>query len=292
MHISEICGILILDRKPYNLNIKYKQEAIHMNAVRYYTQKYRIIRKEDTTNNIINYDFKTKPQKISTQNKKAGVTLQHTAVDPIKDIADIEAAKQYFLSKDYKYTENSLNLRNYALFVLSCNCARRYGDIRKFTIGDVMFPNGNIKPSLSFIEEKTNKRITIYFNNTVKESLIKYLSTRPKETLTPESYLFISRSKAQKGEHAGKYTSITRQQAWRIYKQMADEIGLTDKGVTVGCHTPRKTFVYHQIKNCKNDVQKLVTLVDAMNHSSLGMTKRYAGIQSEEIRDLYMGLEL
>ena len=96
-----------------------------MNTASYYTQRYKIIRKQDVkADNIINYDFNNKPNKIPTQKKKAGVTLQHTAVDPIKDIADIEAAKQYFLTKNQRFIENPLNLRNYALFVFGCNCAR------------------------------------------------------------------------------------------------------------------------------------------------------------------------
>lgn len=266
-----------------------------MDAARFYTQRKQ---NEDVIpDNIINYDFKSKSEEVAEtktpkQTKKTGVTLQHTAVNPIKDIEDIEAAKQYFLNKDQRFIDTSTNIRNYALFILSCNCARRVGDILNFTIGDILNSNGTIRTSLTIREQKTNKVAEIFLNDTVKEALNKYLLARDKNTLTPESYLFISRSKTQKGEFAGQYKSITRQQAWRIYKQMADEIGLTDKGVIVGCHTPRKTFVYHQIKNCKNDIQKLVTLVDAMNHSSLGMTKKYAGIQSEEIRDMYMGLEL
>ena len=157
---------------------------------------------------------------------------------------------------------------------------------------DVLNSNGTIRTSLTIREQKTKKVAEIFLNNTVREALSKYLSTRSKDTLTPESYLFISRSKTQKGEFAGQYKSITRQQAWRIYKQMADEIGLTEKGITVGCHTPRKTFVYHQLNNCENTVADLVTIVDSLNHSDLGMTKRYAGIQSEEMSKLFNRLQL
>ena len=137
-----------------------------MITARYYSERKQ---KEDVIpDNIINYDFKNKSEEIAEiekpkKNKKAGVTLQHTAVNPIKDIEDIEAAKQYFLNKDQRFINTSTNIRNYALFVLSCNCARRIGDILNFTIGDVLNPNGTIRTKVTIREQKTKKVAEIFF---------------------------------------------------------------------------------------------------------------------------------
>jgi len=99
---------------------------------------------------------------------KTGVTLQHTAVDPIKDIADINAAKQYFLSKDERYKDSSLNIRNYAFFVLACNCARRTSDILSFTISDVTASDGTIRDYIIFREGKTKKVSgKVFLNNSL-----------------------------------------------------------------------------------------------------------------------------
>ena len=66
---------------------------------------------------------------------------------------------------------------------------------------------------------------------------------------------------------------ITRQRAYTILRDAADEFGLD----SIGCHTLRKTFGYHLYKKTKD----AITIKEILNHSSISVTLRYIGINQD-----------
>ena len=207
-------------------------------------------------------------------------------VDPIKDEKDIQRAKEYFLSQNIRFKSNKTNIRNYMLFVLGLNTGRRIGDILEFTIGDFLFTNEKIDGDYIFKthirhikEQKTGKIANIFINDSCKEAITRYLNTLENFQLT--DYLFPSR----KGGH------IQYNQALRIYKQMADEIGLTEKGLNIGTHSARKTLGYEWMKKAENQNNPLALsqLQEFYNHSSNATTLRYIGIEQED-QDKMLGM--
>jgi integrase len=206
-------------------------------------------------------------------------------VQPIKNKEDIERAKQYFhdtRNTDCRYNNSNLNLRNYCLFVLGINIGRRISDMLSLRIGDFLDVKlGKIKDSIRLKEGKTNKYVTVFLNDNVKEAINEYLLSSYSTGYNSDDYLFKSRQ--------GDNRPITRNMADKIIKDMGNELGLGN----LGTHSMRKTFGYQIIQNNKdNDPYIMATLSEMFNHSSEKITRRYIGIDDEVKRDIYMNLNL
>lgn len=83
----------------------------------------------------------------------------------------------------------------------------------------------------------------------------------------------------------GVNSPITRQQALNILKGAAFAVGIKD---IVGTHTLRKTWGYHAWKSGFSPA----LIMETLNHSNLSVTKRYLGIQQDDINDLYDSLNI
>jgi len=81
---------------------------------------------------------KTKQIKQPKENSKVNEPVQ-----PIKDLQDIQKAKEYLFYKEGRYSIT--NKRDYAIFVLMINVARRAGDVLNLTVGDIINKNGTLK---------------------------------------------------------------------------------------------------------------------------------------------------
>lgn len=256
----------------------------------------------DTLSDIINNAVAKQLQKIEEdkinekklikaekqRKKEARLADHHRAyngtTDPIKDPADIEAAKEYFLSQPNYYTSFPTNLRNYALFIFGCNTARRISDILRLTIGDVMQPDKTIKSKIKIIEKKTDKPATVFINDVTKNALLKYINEIPGYPL--DSMLFPSRKNGNENK------AMSERSVWRIMKEMSIAIGLDKKGINVGTHTMRKTFAYKALKEGNSDGITTATLQKILNHSSEAATQHYSGIGEEELENIYMSIQI
>lgn len=216
---------------------------------------------------------------LSKHDTKAG---KNGAADAIKNIDDIEVAKEWLLNKPERFKNSINNIRDYMLFVIGCNTARRIGDIIQFTFGTFMSDKGVFKTHFEIKEQKTGKRIRILINNNVKEAIKLYIDKKyPNNDYDLNTHLFLSRTQKIKGIYDGN-NPITRQQAWNIYNKMGKAIGLQQKGLRISCHTPRKTWAYQTIKQNEGNSYVLTEVQEMLNHSSGRTTLRYAGIDQED----------
>lgn len=197
--------------------------------------------------------------------------------DPIKDLSDIQAAKAYFLNQDVRFKSNPTNIRDYTLFVVGCNTARRISDLLRLRICDVLNDDYTIRHKIKIVEQKTGKVATFFLNDTAQDAIILYLSSLSSYNMS--DMLF----KSRKGDNQ----PIGRKQAWNIMKKMSKAIGLDEKGVNVGTHTLRKTFGYHLIKNGNHDNISIATLKEILNHSSEAVTRAYCGIREDELEEAF-----
>lgn len=206
--------------------------------------------------------------KSSSEKKRTNGT-----VDPISDPADIQIAKEYFLNKAVRYSSNPQNIRDYALFVVGINSARRIGDIVKIQVSDLFNPDFSWKKYLFVNEQKTGKPIRILINDSVKAATKMLLNSL--ENYNLDTYLFQSR--------CGSNQPIETRSVHRILKEMSRATGL-DKKYNIGTHSMRKTWARNYYVKHPTEIVKIQK---ALNHSSPEVTLRYIGIEQEEMDEMF-----
>jgi integrase len=187
-------------------------------------------------------------------------------VEPIKSKEKVFAIKQYILSD--KYNER-YRARDYLLFVFGINSALRISDLLTLRVKDVFNSQGEIKESFKVRTRKTKKELKILINESVKKALKNYFDQE--QFPEPNDYLF----KTQTGQ------KLDRIRAWKLIKKWVKSVGLDPSNY--GTHTLRKTWGYHSRKNFGIPIE---LISEKLGHRSNAVTKRYIGINQEEINSI------
>ena len=172
-------------------------------------------------------------------------------VDPIKDPAKILAIKMNLKSES--------NPRNYLLFVLGVNSALRSSDLRNLKVSDVLDNKGNIKKYLYTRVKKT-----------MKEAINYYLSKA--QVFNPDQYLFKSKRSDKPIDNVALFYLI---------KKWTKEVGLVNERYSA--HSLRKTWGY-QARKYHNASIEMIS--EKLGHRSTKVTKRYIGIDQEEVNKM------
>ena len=153
--------------------------------------------------------------------------------------------------------------RDVFLFLIGINSGLRMSDIVKLQKKDII---SSKNPRI--VEKKTGKSRILYLS-----SLQDLIQDYTKD-LEPEDYLFPS----TKGGHLEVNT------VYQMFQKVAKLLGRDD----IGTHTLRKTFGYHYYKKTKD----VATLMEIFGHSSEKITKRYIGINEDEISETLLNFRL
>ncbi|EOQ04687.1 hypothetical protein KOY_04862 [Bacillus cereus VDM021] len=173
---------------------------------------------------------------------------------PIKDLSIIGK-----LSSHLKKS----NTRDYIMFRCMLFFALRTQDILTLKVKDIRG-----KYQIHFKEQKTNKTKIIEIHPSLLPELEEYT-----KNMDEEDYLF----KSKKGD------AISRVHAFRILQNAGKECGLE----SLSGHVLRKTFCYHSYLNGT----PLHVLSELLNHSAESVTRRYIGLEQENIRQAYFSVE-
>lgn len=149
--------------------------------------------------------------------------------------------------------------RNYIMLILGVNTGFRIEVMLQ--IQPVEISGGRVR----IMEQKTKKWQQFDINKKVYETIKRYIDYYE---ITPREYLFQSR-KGQK--------PITRQQAYKVIKQLAVEAGVD---YAVGCHSLRKSFG----RFTYDDSKDVVMVQRMLQHSSPVITLQYICLEEEAIR--------
>lgn len=187
------------------------------------------------------------------------------AVDPIRDRAAIQRIKT---------TLHARNLRDYCLFTLGINTAFRASELLSLTVGQVA--GLAVGDALSVKQPKSGKYRSVTVNRAASEALQSWVAVHPSRDES-DAALFVSRQ-------TGKALCVST--VTRMVKRWCAEAGLSGH---FGSHTLRKSWGYFQ--RTTNDAP-LPLLMRAFSHTTEAQTLVYLGIQEEEIRDLYLEMEL
>ncbi|HQI06083.1 MAG TPA: site-specific integrase [bacterium] len=165
-------------------------------------------------------------------------------VDPIREISDIQKMKSVLLASSY---------RDYLFFLLGINTGLRISDILNLKVSDV-----RNKYHIIIREQKTGKEKKFMLNDSLKEELDRFISSKGDDD-------FIFESKRTRNK------PLERTRAYFILNRAAETAGLK---IRIGTHTLRKTFGFHFYQRTKD----IALLQQLFNHSGQSVTLRYIGI--------------
>lgn len=187
------------------------------------------------------------------------------ATEPIRNKGQLKALGEYFLKRG--------QLRNYTLVVVGAYTALRISDLLRLKWADAYDEErGEFRPNVMIIEKKTGKAKTIALNKQVINALRLYFPHRRGE------FIFANNRKDGK--------AISRVQAWRIIHAAVEAIGIMGK---IACHSLRKTWGYHA---WTSGTVSPVVIMHIYNHSDFAVTKRYLGVEQDDLDKAYLGMEL
>jgi len=180
-------------------------------------------------------------------------------VEPIVDLKVIKTIKKILND----------NPRDKLLFIMGINSGLRVQDILALKIGDVK--NIHIGDRISLREKKTGKENVFIMNREIKSALDSYLKTY---NGVDDDFLFKSRK--------GSNYPLTTYAITKYVKRWAEAVNLSGN---FGAHSLRKTWTYHQRKTFGVSWE---VLAKRLNHSSPSITRRYLGVQEEEVEEILL----
>ena len=157
------------------------------------------------------------------------------------------------------------------LFELGIYTGLRVSDLSRLRVDDVRG-----REVIYMREQKTGKKTALPLSRKAQRIVRNELKGLP-----GDRYIFLSPHKTKPTKkhpelQAGLEKPIGRKTAYNYVNDIADEIGIDFQ---IGCHTLRKTFGYHFYKK----TGKIGLLTIWFNHSSEQVTKRYIGIDLDEL---------
>lgn len=247
---------------------------------------------EQNYNRIIPFDLiQCKKQEIKCKkdgtakrtkcNKIAGKDSEVYAFRTKEEISAIMKILDRHIEIATDETKRWIAHRNKLLFLVGMNIGIRASDLRTLQFKFFFDENGDFKEyyTLQPIKQRKQKKfVKLFFNKTVKESIIEYISKYP--ITDYNNYLFASR----KGNEP-----ITVQGLWKIIKDTAIEAGIKQN---IGSHSLRKTFGYWAWRNTEDKSKALVTLQQIFNHSDALTTMKYIGLLDNEMAEMFYSVEL
>ena len=156
------------------------------------------------------------------------------------------------LIKEIEVFLKETDSRNFMMFLLGTYTGLRISDILRLRVKDVAD-----KSYINLKEKKTSKHKRIPINPVLKRELKAYIEGKPMNECLIKS-------------RVGNNQAISRSQAYRIMREVANEFNLDE----IGTHSMRKTFGYHYYKQTKD----IAFLQMVFNHAKPEDTLRYIGL--------------
>ena len=188
-------------------------------------------------------------------------------VEPIRAVEDIESIKLLLAQHP----------RDLCLFVLGINTAYRANELLSITCGQVRhLRTGGF---LTVMQDKTNKYRSITLNRVAVVSIQKWLLLHPNPA--SDIPLFMSR----------KGGALTVPAVSKMVKHWCAVVGISGNYAS---HTMRKTWGFHQLRRNRTTAKQMVLpiLMLAYGHSRQQQTLEYLCVQSEDVAELYLQMEL
>jgi integrase len=222
--------------------------------------------------------------------------IKPTAGDPIRSKADLKAIYKYFEDGRSSQIE-TLNARNYAIFILGISTGLRISDLLKIKVRDIIDlrklnavlkskPKSKITKEddifvdrIYICEQKTGKINKPVMSKRCKVLIFDYLKLVKKEVkLSFTDYLWVAGGNRTSVKVVSK--PIAMQNYYDVLKKISNEIEF-ETPTHLSTHSMRKTFGYWLFKNASSQAETLAILQELFNHSNQRVTLRYIGITED-----------
>lgn len=189
---------------------------------------------------------------------------------PHRSIVDV--LSDAMVEKIYEYREKAstpMELRDTAMVMLGLRMGIRGADILKLQVNDFDWKNKTV----SFIQQKTSKAITLPVPTDVGNSVYKYIMNgRPESAVTGNGYIFIS--------HQAPYIPLKVTTACRgALKRILAEYGF-ELSTGQGFHMTRKTFATRMLRADN----KLDDISNALGHARQETAEVYLERDEDKMR--------
>lgn len=183
----------------------------------------------------------------------------------------IEKTSDYLTTDELKrlnkYFRKEQNFQMALLIEFGFRTLLRYSDISRFTWNDVLN-----KDELVLNEKKTGKKRRIKVGTVLKALLLEYYELLGQPNLEYTVFNYSLRHTNRLLQFGSKFVGIRKKQ--------------------VSTHSLRKSgsrFIYEENHKSEHIFLKISMI---LNHSSTQVTRRYLGITSEELSDVYSGFDI
>ena len=201
--------------------------------------------------------------------KKENIVTEHI----FKNVKNpkIEKTIPNFISHDKlneiftSFNDSDLDIRNRLVIELLYATGLRVGELVNIKIKDIDFGAQSIK-----VLGKGSKERYVFYNNTTKEVLKKYLVVRKKLQKKANDYLLLN----------DKGTPIKEASVRKIIQTTLMKCGIKSK---ITPHTFRHTFATDLL----NQGLDLVNVKELLGHASLNTTSIYTHITNDRIKEVY-----
>lgn len=194
------------------------------------------------------------------------MTIKMKIVEPIRSKTKINQIK--------KKLESEWKIRDLLLFTLGINSALRISDMLGIQIKDLYHEDGQIRDFFYIKEDKTKKTNKVTITSKVKEVIKIYTEQYPSVVSKPSSFVFFH----QKIHPLGS-KHIDRRTSYVLINKRCRKAGLDKEAY--GNHTLRKTWGYQ----ARMVGITLPVIQEKLKHSSLSITRKYLGINDEEVEE-------
>lgn len=196
---------------------------------------------------------------------KGGAKLEF--VHPIRDPEQVHEIERRLEAR----RDKPKGWRQYMLFELGIYTGLRISDLVRLRVNDV-----RDRDIIYMREQKTGKKTALPLSRKIQR-----IARNELKGLPGDQYIFLSPHKTKPTKknpeiESGNPRSIERKTAYNYVNDISREIGIDFQ---IGCHTLRKTFGYHFYKK----TGRIGLLTIWFNHSSEQVTKRYLGIDLDEM---------
>jgi len=158
--------------------------------------------------------------------------------------------------------------------IFSINVGLRYSDV--ITLKHTDMVEKNVNDTLILFEKKTSKKRVITLNKNIIEAYtILVESLNNVEKYNVNDFIFLSNKKSV-------FTNVSINM---LLKKIFNK-----KKLNISSHSLRKSFGRKIYENNNQSEHSLVLLSDMFNHTSISITRRYLGLRSEEISNVYLSL--